>query len=342
MLQNGFSAELAAGVIIPLFKGGDETTFGNYRGITLIPIISKLFSMILENRLSHWTETRGIRARGQAGFRTNHRTTDQLFVLKTLIDKGKASKKHKKVYACFVDLRKAFDTVWRGKLWEVLRQIGITGRFLECIQTMYAVDSACVKTSEGLSETFRCNIGVRQGCPLSPLLFGIFMDELETRLDSVASDDPLRLGILAVKILMYADDIVLLARSAKDLQTYMDVLGTFCETRQLTVNTEKTKVLVFGSRQPHPNTFKIRGDAIEQVKSYKYLGLTMHQNRSWALALAERAQSARRAVFSLRKRCGEMHISDVGTTLQLFDALVKPVLSYGCELWVDSGGTAEL
>jgi hypothetical protein len=141
---------------------------------------------------------------------------------------------------------------------------------------------------------------------------------------------------------MYADDIVLLARSAKDLQTYMDVLGTFCETRQLTVNTEKTKVLVFGSRQPHPNTFKIRGDAIEQVKSYKYLGLTMHQNRSWALALAERAQSARRAVFSLRKRCGEMHISDVGTTLQLFDALVKPILSYGCELWVDSGGTAEL
>ncbi len=77
---------------------------------------------------------------------------------------------------------------------------------------------------------------------------------------------------------MYADDIVLLASSAKDLQTYMGILGDFCDDRQLTINTEKTRVLVFGSKKQDPCEFQIGGEMIEQVKSYKYLGLTMHQN----------------------------------------------------------------
>jgi hypothetical protein len=89
------------------------------RGIIVGSVISKIFAMVLESRLSCWAEERGIRARGQAGFKKDFRTTDNIFVLQTLIE-SRASWKGKKLFTCFVDIRKAFDTIPRAKLWHVL------------------------------------------------------------------------------------------------------------------------------------------------------------------------------------------------------------------------------
>jgi hypothetical protein len=86
LLSEGFCSFLAVGVIHALFKSGDASSVDNYRGITVGPMIAKLFAMVLESRLSSWAECKGIRARGQAGFRQDYRTTDNLFVLQTLID----------------------------------------------------------------------------------------------------------------------------------------------------------------------------------------------------------------------------------------------------------------
>ncbi len=136
LLQQGYSAGLSTGVIHALHKGGDALQFENYKGITVGPVLAKVFAMILEARLSNWAEERGLRARGQAGFRKDFRTTDNLYILWTLIEQN--IHKHKKVYCCFMDFRKAFDTVPRDLLWQVLAEMGIVGRFMQCLQSMYS------------------------------------------------------------------------------------------------------------------------------------------------------------------------------------------------------------
>ncbi len=105
--------------------------FENYRGITVGPVLTKVFAMILEAQLSSWAEERGLHARGQVGFRKDFHTTDNLYILRTLIEQN--IHKRKKVYCCFVDFRKAFDTVPHDLLWQVLDEMGIVGRFMQCL-----------------------------------------------------------------------------------------------------------------------------------------------------------------------------------------------------------------
>ena len=126
-------------------------------------MIAKLFAMILDHRIAVWAEAEGIKAKGQAGFRKEFRTTDNIFVLKSLIDKQKQM--HGNLYCCFVDFKKAFDTVPCGLLWQVLETVGICGPIFDCIKSLYSHDSAAVRTQEGISDIFDCLMGVKTGLP---------------------------------------------------------------------------------------------------------------------------------------------------------------------------------
>ncbi len=129
----------------------NSTTTGGYVG----PILAKLFVMILEKRLSEWVEQHGLRAKGQAGFRKDYCTIDQLFILRTLIEQSKAKKKP--LYCYFVDFKKAFDIVPHEVLWQVLASLGVEGRFLQCLQAMYAKDTIRINhPSEGVTSNFKC------------------------------------------------------------------------------------------------------------------------------------------------------------------------------------------
>ena len=172
----------------------------NYRGITVNSVVSKLFAMILEQRIAKWADEHGVKARGQAGFRKDHRTVDNIYVLRALIDRQKQLRLKGigsgKLYTCFVDFRKAFGTVPRDLLWQVLEELGVNGRMLQIIKSIYTNDSAAVRTSEGISEIFRCLLGVKQGCPLSPTLFGLYIDGLEKHLLQTAGIDAPTLSAL--------------------------------------------------------------------------------------------------------------------------------------------------
>lgn len=118
----------------------------NYRGITVGSV--KAFAMISDQRVASWaetTESHGVKAKGQAGFQKDFRKTDNIFVLRSLIDKQKQSRQKGqsgKLYCCFVDFKKAFDTVPRELLRQVLEGLGIHGRILDIIKSLYAHDSA--------------------------------------------------------------------------------------------------------------------------------------------------------------------------------------------------------
>jgi len=210
-LAEGFLEAFSIRVVHALFKGGDASKFDNYRGVTVGPILAKLFAMILDKSLSEWAEQHGLRAKGQAGFRKDYRTTDQLFILRIFIEQSKVKKKP--LYCCFVDLKKAFDTMSREALWQVLAGLGVKGRFLRCLHAMYAKDTIHINhPSEGVTSNFRCQQGVKQGCPLNPLLFGLYLDALEGHLDGRECDAP-TLADVHVWLLLFANDLALTSKS---------------------------------------------------------------------------------------------------------------------------------
>ena len=113
-------------IIQPLFKKGDPEISDNYRGISLLSICSKLYSYILNKRLTCWIDDNNLLSETQAGFRKTYSTTDHLFTLLALIQKQLLC--HKKLYVAFIDFRKAFDSVIRTKLWAILRRNGLKGK----------------------------------------------------------------------------------------------------------------------------------------------------------------------------------------------------------------------
>ncbi len=216
ILREGYCESLSVGIIHALYKRGDCSQFDNYRGIIVGPILAKVFAMIFESRISPWAETNDLRAKGQAGFRKDFRTIDNLFIFRTLTEQARFQKKQ--LYTCFVDFKKAFNTVPRDLLWQVLEGLGISGRILECLRSMYRQDQARLHhPEEGLTPTFLRRIGVKQGCPLSPLLFGLFIDGLEKRLNPLEGDAPPMLGQLAIRLLLYVDDLALMSHTLAGL-----------------------------------------------------------------------------------------------------------------------------
>ena len=257
----------------------------NYQGISVGSVFAKLFAMILDHRIAVWAEDEGIQAKGQAGFRKDFRTTHNIFAFQSLIDKQKQTWQGKasgKLYCCFVDFKKALDTVPRGLLWQVLEHVGICGPILDCIKSLYAHNSAAVRNSEGVSEIFDCLMGVKQGCPLSATLFGLFMDGLEQHLMGTVGHDAPSLSDVLIPLLLCADDLIIMSSTAAGLQRQLDALQQFCHQRQFSVNLAKTKVVTFGSKLSACQTFMFNNNEVERVESYKYVGFEFHATKNLA------------------------------------------------------------
>ena len=164
-------------IIQPLLKKGDPEIPYNYSGISLLSICSKLYSYILNKRLTCWIDDNNLLSETQAGFRKTYSTTDHLFTLLALIQKQLLC--HKKLYVAFIDFRKAFDSVIRTKLWAILRKNGLKEKEMyQAIVTMYNVVKGKLWAGNYLTESFMCPRGLKQGGICSPVLFSLFINEL--------------------------------------------------------------------------------------------------------------------------------------------------------------------
>jgi hypothetical protein len=325
----------STGVITPIFKSGDAGDCGNYRGVTVGTALSKLYAMVLNDRLSAWCEKYHCRADGQAGFRKDFRCTDQQFILRTLIERAKF--RSRRLYCCFVDFSKAFDTIPRDKLWERLKEIGLHGNMLDAVRSLYDRVQACVNTPSGQSDHFDSEMGVKQGCPLSPLLFGIYLDKLEVLLEHEQCDAP-ELQARRVPALLFADDSILCSESPIGLQVALNSMKFFCDSYGLKVNIGKTKVVVFRGSSAGCS-WRYGDREIEQVGDYKYLGLKFAARKKLSSSCQEGLLvAAKKSVHGLFSRCAALNLSFPVLQCQLFDLLVRPILLYGTEVWaVDMG-----
>jgi hypothetical protein len=320
-----------------VFKRGDASVKDNYRGIAVGSTMGKLFSMILEKRLSAFCEQNGFRASGQAGFRPDRRTSDHVFVLKHLIDKSRLEKKH--MFACFVDFRKAYDLVRRDLLMKCLSEIGVRDNMLRAIVSMYWSAPMITKFGRMAGEPFDSTRGVKQGDPLSPLLFGIFFDRVEQWLEERARECGVMLGGKLLKMLLYADDLALLASSPEELQQMLDALSAFCSHYDMEVNVSKTEVVVFGrQRYQGPAQFTFLGrdgvrSPVPRSSEFRYLGCVFHETKGVTACMSSLAVAGSRAMWTMRSRCADHGITGLGMQVHLFNSLVSPILSYCSEVW---------
>jgi hypothetical protein len=342
LLTSSFPPVLNCQLVHPIFKGkGDPLDPSNYRCLSVGPALSKLYAMLLEARLAQWAETCGARAPSQAGFRPEHRTTDHIFTLHTLISQARA--RRRPLYCCFVDFKKAFDSVPRELLWQRLREAGIDGPFLSALQSLYACVTARASTPSGLTDPFPCDLGVKQGCPLSPLLFGLYIDRVAPLITAADPTAPALAG-LAVALLLYADDLTLLSTTPAGLQHQLDALHSFCISSQLDVNLAKTEVVVFNPpspSRPATPTWHFGTSPVTTSDSYRYLGITFHSKKGITSAPTHLHAAGERALHALHRRCAQLNITTPATLCSLFDSLVSPVLSYACEVWAFAPGTAK-
>jgi hypothetical protein len=218
----------------------------------------------------------------QAGFRAGYSTMDHIFVLHSVIELYLA--RRKRIYCAFVDYRKAFDLVDRSSLWLKLISSGINGNVIRVVYNMYDKAKSCVKHGGAISNFFACTVGVRQGENLSPLLFAVYLNDFErhvsrhykgldllsTEITDVLSDDDVEV-FLKLYVLLYADDTIILAENAHDLQVALTAVNGYCQEWQLTVNTSKTKVVIFsrGKVRRYPE-FRFGNDTIDVVDDYVY------------------------------------------------------------------------
>ncbi|MDR3738882.1 MAG: reverse transcriptase family protein, partial [Terracidiphilus sp.] len=333
--QGVVPADWLRGKVVPLHKGNDRREPLNYRPIALLSIVGKVYTSVLQKRLIDWCEAHGIIVLEQGGFWPGRGCPDQLFTLTELIKTRRLS--GQQTLACFIDVGKAYDTVWHDGLKAKLLQYGIHGRMYHAICSLYAGCESTIHLGPrlGFSDFFPIETGVRQGCILSPLLYSLFINDLAVRLKQRADCGALLGDGSRLCVLLYADDIVLIAESESQLAALMAEVHRYSRLWRFEINHNKCGLMRF---QPSGNvlpTSELRiGDrVVAWVSQYKYLGVELHAGvpfkQFWTRTEAK-AKRAANAVSAMGMWSGKLP-APVG--VQVYEAMVRPQLEYCCEVW---------
>ncbi|CAG9138444.1 unnamed protein product [Plutella xylostella] len=333
--------------IVTLYKGkGDRGVCDNYRGISLLSVVGKAFARVILSRL-HILANR-VYPESQCGFRANRSTTDMIFTLRQLQEKCREQRKP--LFMAFVDLNKAFDTVSRNGLYEVLNKVGCPPKMLALIKSFHDNMRGCVVFDGDVSAAFDVNRGVRQGCVLAPTLFGIFFSallsaafdgseegvHLHTRHDGKLFNINLlkakrnRLDLL-VRELLFADDAAIVANTEEELQHLVTRFGRACDMFSMSVNTRKTVVMAQGTTIPP--TITLNESTLQVVDHFCYLGSTTTSNLSNDKEIDSRIGRASTAFGKLYTRVWRNSKLTTRTKVLVYNSCVLSTLLYGSETW---------
>src|SRR6476469_1777992 len=225
-------------VMIPLQKKMNALECSDHRTISLISHASKILLKILTNRIE--AKARDFIGRNQFGFSKGCGTRDAIGVMRMICERSLEFGNN--VYICFVDFEKAFDRVNWEKMMKVLQSIGVDLRDRRMISKLYMTQEAVVRIAGGESDSGIIGRGVRQRCPLSPLLFSIYAEMMmKEALENV--EEGIRVGGELIKDVKYADDQGLVANTEAGLQGLMESLNTTAKHYDVKINIKMTKAM---------------------------------------------------------------------------------------------------
>ena len=334
ILNSGvYPTEWKTSILIPIHKKGSKTELSNYRGISLLSSVSKIFSSILNNRIIKWSLQENILSQGQLGFLKGNRTSDALLIVHNIINRY-CKKMGQKCFSCLVDFQKAFDNIPHDLLMNKLKKLGIDGNIFNIINSMYTSNKCKIRVGQKLSPEISVEKGVRQGCVLSPTLFNLFLSDFEPFIKENCSM-PVHIDEHNIMTcILWADDILLISETKQGLQYQLDQLSIYCKSNEITVNADKTKCICFNSSgRLIRNCLNIDGNILEDVKSIRYLGFVITSNGSVNEGLVDLRNRAKNAYYKLRRDLGSAFKKNVSLALQLFDILIKPIMLYASDFW---------
>ena len=314
--------------VVPLFKQAatDRGDPNNYRPISLTSIICKLCERLVLLRL--WKLVGNRISNLQFGFRSKRSTLDALMYLDNQIRIAFSRRKYLSV--AFLDISKAFDRTWHSGLLLKLAKIGITGRPWRWCRA-FLTDRRLRTTQDGIySDWFSFNAGVPQGSVLSPFLFLVFINDVETRVAGNA------------RAAMFADDIALIPvglgkEGDEQMQRALDALNAWAVEWRVTFNAKKSKMLCFTTERDFDSEkstgeFKLAGAILGHVTQFDYLGVRWQQNGKWHAhfeKVAAAAEQVANFISAMLSRNGPAPT----IVRQLCNVLIRTKIVYGMPVW---------
>lgn len=304
----------------------------NYRGISLISCISKLYSSIINARIVQFCDENDLIVEEQNGFRRGRSCDDHVFSLTSIIENRLNDNKN--TFCAFIDLEKAFDWLNRDLLLYSLLRLNIKGKIYNSVKSLLHSTQACINLAESLNtDWFDITAGVRQGDPLSPTLFSIYINDLVIRLRE--NCPTLTFGDQNVNSLLYADDMVVFTENENDLQLCLDTMEKWCREWRVKVNEEKSKIIHFRKARDLVTEyeFTINKVILGKVDEYKYLGVTLDYSLSFEKCFESLSDSGGRALGAIINKFKLLKNVGYKTFTTLYKTGVKSVLHYGSTVW---------
>eukprot|EP00745_Piridium_sociabile_P017961 TRINITY_DN26814_c0_g1_i11.p1 TRINITY_DN26814_c0_g1~~TRINITY_DN26814_c0_g1_i11.p1 ORF type:complete len:515 (+),score=121.07 TRINITY_DN26814_c0_g1_i11:351-1895(+) len=332
--------------IVTLYKNkANRSDCNNYRGISLLSVVGKVFARVVLSRLQKLAER--VYPESQCGFREQRSTIDMVFSLRQLQEKCR--EQHKPLFLAFIDLTKAFDMVSRDGLFKILEKIGCPPKLLSMIRSFHEDMKGTVQYDGATSDAFNIRSGVKQGCVLAPTLFGIFFAVLlkhafgastegvylHTRSDGrlfnlTRLKAKRKIRGVTIRDMLFADDAALATHTESELQRLMDRFSKACEEFGLTVSLQKTNVMV---QNAEPPSVTINDHTLEVVSQFTYLGSIITDNLSLDAELNKRIGRASATMARLSQRVWNNGMLTINTKMAVYRACVLSTLLYASETW---------
>lgn len=322
--QGFFPDKLKIARVTPIYKSGSKADPTNYRPISVLPIISKIYEKVIYKRLNDYLTSINFLFERQYGFRPKTNTlsacTDLITKLKQHVDKGNIA------LGMFIDLKKAFDTVSHCILLSKLKSIGISGTAYNVFQSYLNNRYQVVKIGDSTSGLKQITYGVPQGSILGPLLFLIYINDMH------------KIGLHG-HIALYADDTCLFyfASSIHDIiiqaQADLDTLNTWFQYNLLTINAKKTHYIIFATKNRKIDMHSpllINGQVISQIDSLSYLGLMLESDLSWRAHIKHVKSKITPLTGALKRIISFLPLQ---TRQNIYNSLVYPHIEYLAAVW---------
>ncbi|KAH6596671.1 hypothetical protein BASA50_005002 [Batrachochytrium salamandrivorans] len=325
-------AWLCASIVSIDKKDGDPLNPGDKRGIALINVGLKLVCKVLQMRIEQFVETNNLLSYEQAGFRKREECVGQVVSLVDIIQRRQNAGLN--THVLFIDIRKAFDTVPVGALLWKLQNMGFPRRTLAFLKALYTSSYARARAGSLLSDSFPVQRGVRQGCPLSGLLFNLFINDI---LDGVA---PITVPGLPrdtnpIRGLMYADDVAVFADSEQSLFAASTAIEQWANQWEMQFGVAKCGIISFtghlAPRLDTPLDIRLHGQLVSRVESYKYLGVLIDSKLDHSAWLKQKRSALEHTISALRPVLAN-HQLTVNYRSRIFSAVVMGKAYYGLEL----------